>query len=73
MSDEPDSALEAPQKKKSFMDDDEDDVPALKAVSAPREKTKAEKDREADEAFRKAAEADGMHFLLLLISMLYSH
>lgn len=73
MSDEPDSALEAPQKKKSFMDDDEDDVPALKAASAPREKTKAEKDREADEAFRKAAEADGMHFLLLLISMLYSH
>jgi hypothetical protein len=37
--------------------DNDDDIPALKAK--PTEKTKAEKDREADEAFRKAAEADG--------------
>ena len=38
-------------------DDDDDDIHALKTT--PAEKTKAEKDREADEAFRKAAEADG--------------
>lgn len=57
---------EAPPKKKSFMDDDDDDFPVAKAEpAAPREKTKAEKDREADEAFRKAAEADGMHFFSL--------
>jgi hypothetical protein len=58
MDDEPVSDEPVPEKK-SFMDDD-DDVPA--APAAPREKTKAEKDREADEAFRKAAEADGMCF-----------
>jgi hypothetical protein len=60
MNDEPDSPVET-RPKKSFMDDDEDDIPALKAVPAAREKTKAEKDREADEAFRKAAEEDGKH------------
>ncbi|PCD41734.1 hypothetical protein AU210_004278 [Fusarium oxysporum f. sp. radicis-cucumerinum] len=41
-------------KKKSFMDDDEDDFPSMK----PTEKSKAEKDRENDEMFRKAAEED---------------
>ncbi|PVH75739.1 hypothetical protein DL98DRAFT_657921 [Cadophora sp. DSE1049] len=58
--DEPDSPDEPRPKKKSFMDDDDDDIPGLKATpaAAPREKTKAEKDKEADEAFRKAAEAD---------------
>jgi hypothetical protein len=56
--DEPDSPVETRPKKKSFMDDD-DDIPALKRPTDTREKTKAEKDREADEAFRKAAEADG--------------
>jgi hypothetical protein len=62
MSDEPDSPIDTRPKKKSFIDDDDDDIPALKAApSGPaREKTKEEKDREADEAFRKAAEADGM-------------
>jgi COPII coat assembly protein SEC16 len=60
MNDEPDSPVETRPKKKSFMDDDDDDMPALKAAPASREKTKAEKDREADEAFRRAAEADGM-------------
>jgi len=40
------------------MDDDQDDIPALQQPTASREKTKAEKDREADEAFRRAAEAD---------------
>jgi len=58
ISDEPDSPIETRPKKKSFIDDDEDDIPALKQAPANREKTKAEKDREADEAFRKAAEAD---------------
>ncbi|KAE8444121.1 hypothetical protein EG329_000903 [Mollisiaceae sp. DMI_Dod_QoI] len=58
MDDEPDSPVETRPKKKSFMDDDDDDIPALKQPPTNREKTKAEKDREADEAFRKAAEAD---------------
>ena len=63
MNDEPDSPIDTRPKKKSFMDDDE---PALatagddnKAETSKIEKSKAEKDREADEAFRKAAEADG--------------
>ena len=43
---------------KSFMDDDEDDIPALRPADNA-EKSKAEKDREADEMFRKAAEEDG--------------
>ncbi|TVY40296.1 COPII coat assembly protein [Lachnellula subtilissima] len=51
---EPDSPVETKHKKKSFMDDDDEGPGA----SATQEKTKAEKDREADEAFRKAAEAD---------------
>lgn len=59
MDDEPDSPVDTRPKKKSFIDDDEDDIPALKAAPTSREKTKAEKDREADEAFRRAAEADG--------------
>ena len=42
---------------KSFMDDDEDDFEARAA--AIRKEEKARKDREVDEAFRKAAEADG--------------
>lgn len=42
-------------KKKSFMDDDDDDIPALRDGG----KTKAEKDRENEEMFRKAAEEDG--------------
>lgn len=43
-------------KKKSFMDDDDDDIPALRAQG---EKSKADKDRENQEMFRKAAEEDG--------------
>jgi hypothetical protein len=54
MDDEPDSPTDTRPKKKSFIDDDEDEP-----ISRPAEKTKAEKDREAAEAFRKAAEADG--------------
>ncbi|KAK8065247.1 Sec23-binding domain of Sec16-domain-containing protein [Apiospora hydei] len=53
--DDAEEAAEKP-KKKSFMDDDDDDdIPALKK---PAEKSKAEKDRENQELFRKAAEED---------------
>lgn len=58
MDDEPDSPVETRPKKK-FMDDDDDDIPGLKNQPVSQEKSKAEKDREAEEAFRKAAEADG--------------
>ncbi|PLB49400.1 hypothetical protein P170DRAFT_436981 [Aspergillus steynii IBT 23096] len=45
------------QKKKSFMDDDEDDDIGARAAAVQKAE-KERKDREADEAFRKAAEAD---------------
>jgi len=68
MNDE-DSPVDTKPKKKSFMDDDDDDYKPISAASVNTgEKTKAEKDREAEEAFRKAAEADGRSYLLLLIS-----
>ena len=54
--DDPSPDQEKP-KKKSFMDDDEDDFAARAAAML--KKDKAQKEREADEAFRKAAEADG--------------
>jgi hypothetical protein len=51
-----------PKKKKSFMDDDEDDDLAARAsalkISGGSTGSKSEADRKADEAFRKAAEAD---------------
>jgi hypothetical protein len=48
-------------KKKSFMDDDGEDEDDLAAKAAALKKAqKAEADRVADEAFRKAAEADGI-------------
>ncbi|KAI9828001.1 MAG: hypothetical protein M1819_006844 [Sarea resinae] len=50
------SPVEERPKKKSIMDDDDDDF-AAKAAEVLK-KDKAQKDREADEAFRKAAEAD---------------
>jgi hypothetical protein len=43
-------------KKKSFMDDDEDDIPALRPAA---QKSRAEIDKENEEMFRKAAEEDG--------------
>jgi len=55
MNDEPESPINTKPKKKTFMDDEDEDT----TPHQPREKTKAEKDREADEAFRKAAEEDG--------------
>jgi len=62
MNDE-DSPVDTKPKKKSFMDDDEDDYkPTSASAASASEKTKAEKDREADEAFRKAAEADGTSY-----------
>lgn len=59
---EAESSDEAKPKKKSFMDDDDDDDFVAKSKNL-KEKTKAEKDREADEAFRKAAEEDGKVYL----------
>ena len=52
------SPVKSPRKKKSFMDlsDDEDDFAARAA--ALKKVQKAEKDRAANDAFRKAAEAD---------------
>ncbi|KAK1912305.1 hypothetical protein P3342_009906 [Pyrenophora teres f. teres] len=60
--DEDDKEEEQPKKKKSFMDDDDDDDLAARAsalkISAGSSSSKSEADRKADEAFRKAAEAD---------------
>ena len=54
------SPVEEKPKKKSFMDDDDNDDFEARAT-ALRKEEKARKDREADEAFRKAVEADGMY------------
>jgi hypothetical protein len=58
INDEPESPIDTRLKKKSFIDDNDE------PQKATTEKTKAEKDREADEAFRKAAEADGKCWML---------
>ena len=55
-----DSPVEEKPKKKSFMDDEEDDDFEARAA-ALRKEEKARNDREADEAFKRAAEADGMY------------
>ena len=65
------SPIEPRPKNKSFMDDDDDDIPAPRRAPDSQEKSKAEEDREADEAFRKAAEADGnvlLHFFDIQLS-----
>ncbi|KAI1311504.1 Sec23-binding domain of Sec16-domain-containing protein [Xylaria venustula] len=49
-----DDGLESKSKKKSFMDDDEDDIPSLR----PAEKSKSDKDRENEEMFKKVAEEE---------------
>ncbi|MCJ1420363.1 vesicle coat component [Xylographa parallela] len=51
------SPMHEERKGKSYLDDDEDDDLVAKAA-ALKKAEKAKKDREADEAFRKAAEAD---------------
>ncbi|RMZ67153.1 COPII coat assembly sec16 [Pyrenophora seminiperda CCB06] len=59
--DEDDKEEEQPKKKKSFMDDDDDDLAARASalkISGGSSSSKSEADRKADEAFRKAAEAD---------------
>ncbi len=48
-------------KKKSFMNDDDDDEIERRAAELKRQQ-KSQADREADEAFRKAAEADGKSY-----------
>ena len=55
-----DDTLPDEKPKKSFMDDDDDDFTSRAAADLKAEKAK--KDREVDEAFRKAAEADGMFY-----------
>ena len=55
-----DDQEDAPKPKKSFMDDNDDDIPALRASSnAASGKSKADVDKENEEMFRKAAEEDG--------------
>lgn len=49
------SQTESQPKKKSFLDDDEDDIPGLNAGG----KSKAEKDRENEEMVRRVAEEEG--------------
>ena len=44
------------------MDDDEEDDDLAARAAALKSKQKSEADRVADEAFRKAAEADGVYF-----------
>ncbi|KAL8751820.1 MAG: hypothetical protein Q9184_005938 [Pyrenodesmia sp. 2 TL-2023] len=48
----------SPKKKKSFMDDDDDNDDFAARAAAILKNEKAQKNREADDAFRKAAEAD---------------
>lgn len=54
------SPVEEKPKRKLFMDDDDGDDFEARAA-ALRKEEKARKDREADDAFRRAAEADGMY------------
>ncbi|KAJ5887676.1 hypothetical protein N7495_007717 [Penicillium taxi] len=64
MNTSPEVAEESPEvaepnpKKKSFMDDDDDDDDLASRAAAIQKSQKAENDRKADEAFRKAAEED---------------
>lgn len=51
--------LEEMPKKKSFIGDDDDDDDVGARVAALKKEEKARRDREADEAFRRAAETDG--------------
>lgn len=55
------SPSEEKPKKRSFMDDDADDEDFAAQTAAAANAEKSRKDKEADEAFRKAAEADGTY------------
>jgi hypothetical protein len=55
---EPDSPVEEKKKKSTYHDDDDDDNLAKRAAALKPSSQKSEADRKADEAFRKAAEAD---------------
>lgn len=58
---EPESPAEdKPKPKKSYMDDDDDDE-LFRRAAALKSSKKSDADRATDEAFRKAAEADGMY------------
>lgn len=59
VTDDAESPIQEKPKKKSFMNDDDEDFEAREA--AARKEEKAKKDRDVDEAVRKAAEADGMY------------
>ena len=61
------SPVEEKPKRKLFMDDDDGDDFEARAA-ALRKEEKARKDREADDAFRRAAETDGMYHHALVSS-----
>ena len=65
-----DSADEATHSRKPFMNDDDDDDDMAARAATIQKQEKARKDREADEAFKKAAEEDGK---LSLSPTQYSH
>lgn len=65
--DDPESPLDKP-KKKRFMDDDDDEEFTKRAAALLKE-DRARKDREADEAVRKAAEADGKLLFSSLVTV----
>ncbi|MCJ1286547.1 vesicle coat component [Xylographa opegraphella] len=52
------SPVQEKGKSRSYLDDDDDDDDLVAKAAALKKAEKAKKDREADEAFRKAAEAD---------------
>jgi COPII coat assembly protein SEC16 len=57
-------------KKKSYMDDDDDDDEDLMArATALKNEAKVKADRETDEAFRKAAKADGKRLTHLFVNI----
>ncbi|KAF7597333.1 vesicle coat component [Aspergillus hancockii] len=58
ITDETPNGQDSLKKKKSFMDDDNDDEDMAARAAAIQKAEKARKDREADEAFKRAAEAD---------------
>ena len=73
VADNVESPVEEKPKKKSFMDDDEDNDFEARAA-ALRKVEKERKDREAEEAFRRAAEADGNYTAIpVMISLCFAN